>query len=77
MTDNPPRMFFSEVSEVAKLSKGTLRERIKCGTFPAPIDRGKEYIFSSAAVYNALGMRIPNEQTAEDRLLQALETKHG
>lgn len=73
MTDKPPlRMYYSEVAALAKLSKGTLRERIKAGLFPSPIDRGKEKIFSGEAVYTALGLESGKEETGEDRWVNAI-----
>lgn len=56
--DIPPRMFTSEVLELARFGYGTLRQKQKRGEFPKHVDRGREYIFDGRAVYKALGLVI-------------------
>ena len=54
--DTEPRIGTSDICAVAKLSPITIQRRIKNGTFPKPIDRGKEQLFDRRAVYEALGI---------------------
>lgn len=52
----PPRLLRSEVLALARSSPSKLRERIKDGRMPAPIDRGTEDLFDRDAVLRALGL---------------------
>ena len=44
------RYTFTEVVEMTRLSKAIIRQRIKAGLFPAPIDRGREFIFNATDI---------------------------
>jgi hypothetical protein len=60
-------MTTSEVCELARFSRATLANRIAAGKMPAPIDRGRENLFETRAVYRALGIDHPlNAKTEEE-----------
>ena len=71
----PLRMYTSEVLEKAKFSQSTLRKRQREGTFPLPVDRGREQIYLGQQVYEALGIAPKHSapRTDHDRWAQALE----
>ncbi len=53
----PPRIPASMVCKLAGYTKSTLRNRIKSGIMPKPIDRAKENLFHTEAVLEKLGLR--------------------
>ena len=70
--DIPPRMFTSQVLELAKFGQGTLMKRRREHRFPEPIDRGREAIYSGPEVYRALGL-VSGVTPTIDPILAALE----
>jgi len=55
------RITTDEVCHLARFGKGKLRNLVKKGTFPKPIDRcGKGYIWNTSAVLDALGIDTQN-----------------
>lgn len=62
-----PRIVMGEVCAIAHVSRITIQRRVKKGTFPKPVDRGREAIFDRKAVYGALGIaqEAGNHATAE------------
>jgi len=69
----PARMYTSEVLALARFSRATMRERQRNGTFPAPIDRGAEHIYSGPDVYRALKLTDGPAPDSGDRIMRALD----
>ncbi|MEL6828070.1 MAG: hypothetical protein AAFN91_17620 [Pseudomonadota bacterium] len=68
------RLTLAEIADYMRLSKDTIRRRIGRGTFPKPIDKGRELIFCRNQVLNAI--EVPNQaeiesEEVEDALIRA------
>ena len=72
------RLTTCEVLALLRLSRATLWRRIAAGRFPAPVDRGRQALFSRAAVLTALnaGDQTPHSLTvAIEQRLDALSRR--
>lgn len=58
-----PRMTTTEVCEVMRCGKGTLRRRRYAGEFPAPVGRGKELLYDGFKVGEACGLIRAGQET--------------
>lgn len=72
----PPRIPASVVCKLAGYGKGTLAARIRRGTMPSHIDRGKENLFLTSEVLKRLGLaeEITSSINPLERALDALGT---
>lgn len=74
MLPDRDRITLAEIADYMRLSKDTIRRRIARGTFPKPIDKGRELIFCRKQVLNAIREPIPAKteaQEVEDALIRA------
>jgi hypothetical protein len=68
----PLRLMRSEVCALARISPERLRRKIRAGTMPKPVDRGREDLFDRDAVLEALGRKTDEAQDGGP-VLAALE----
>ena len=60
------RVTLAEIADYMRRSKDTIRRRIARGTFPKPIDKGRELIFCRSQVLKAIGVPNPADIEAEE-----------